>query len=495
VKNTSFYIVFLSLVTGLLTNCTQPKGGDNVVLAETPLPSTTATPIPKPSATLAPLPLPSVTPAPIPPRIILNNPQVEDDFSQEALTVSFTVTPNKDRTLTSVTVTYNGGLVQSFSSPRTTDFKIENFNPNKNYQNPVVGQPVPGATPLPLNTTDSKLQLLTITALDDLGQSANYDFRFERPIKLGDWKTEKDFPVAIYRGLTLSDAGLPSIYWHMGGQSDNNTYRNTAYNFVDGQFIDIPFVTPTKFRSYSSGVTLDKGRYFFLMGGEDAAGLSDSIERVNPLAKSTETLTTKLTHPVKKASSMIIDNYLYLFGGENLDNTLDTFERIGVTRDGTLQGTWETLALPQYRRSQAHLWLRGSEIWVIGGGFRPIEIYSPSQNKWRFFQKANSEVVSTPEVLTHSLGLAVQDRYWLIGGERSDRSGNPLMYELEPRSGNWRTLGKLSYTPTIQPPVPAVMIPTIGLGGFVKNNKLYVYGGKDPITNVVSKQVYSTSLN
>jgi N-acetylneuraminic acid mutarotase len=124
------------------------------------------------------------------------------------------------------------------------------------------------------------------------------------------------------------------------------------------------------------------------------------------------------------ATAIVLENYIYVFGGKSFDNkVLNNVERFDL-----IEGDWDTTAVPnfKYPRFNATSVVLEGKIYLMGGqngetALKVVEVYDPVQNNW-------TEVHNLRREREALAGAVFNDRIYAIGGQKDNQS---LIDEIE----------------------------------------------------------------
>lgn len=464
--------ILLALSLGL--GCTQLKAVSTTPVgtastSPSPTPSDDLIPLPSASPSATPTPTPTPTPVPVS-KITLVTPQATDDLAADSIDISFTVTPPQGRKVASATVSYDNTVIGTLTGEGPA-FRLENWNPNvvNNF----------GDEP---DTTAVKSgdHSLTITAKDDKGTESRLVFPFKKPLKILSWTEVARMPAPTSHAKVFNDGAFPPSFLHVWGSQDGIETsvipRGQVFSFNpagNGAWTEVR-ITGTGLPRAAFGTTMHpSGTLAYLVGGKIAGQDVRSIDVLSPLRKVVEQSTSAMTTARRDPAVAIVDNFVYAIGGTAGTSPLYSVERVKLATDGNPTGSFEAKADLQNARSGAVAHVQGKEIWVFGGGFRPIEVYDTVKNEWRFLTNSQNQTVGSPEGWANSLMLPVGDRLFFFGGTREDGQAVDQIYEFAPKTKSWRTVGPL---PTIENLAPADR-PETRMSGFFLDGAFYLIGG------------------
>ena len=478
-------VLLLSFALGL--GCTRLK--------PVPTPSDTPTPVPSatpsgtgastvPSSTPSVV-VPSPTPSPLAlPTITLLGPSNGQDFGANAIDIAFAATAATGHKIVSASVLYNGTLLTTIKGEGPA-FKLSNWNPN------VVNNlsDKPDMTVVPNGD-----KTLTILATDETGGVGKLEFGFRKPLRIVSWAEMTSMPGATSHFAVFGDGAQPPSFTTLWGSVDGiestvfPRTENYAFNPVGvGAWSTIKINGSSVPRAGYGWTLHPSGQLVYIVGGRTGTQDLRTLDVYSPLRKVAEQSLSVMTNARRDAAVVYSsDNFLYAIGGKAADTPIYSVERVAIGTDGNATGDWKAMSDTQSARSGATAIQQGKEIWLFGGGFRPIEVYDPDTNKWRFLTQPDGTVVGTPETWANSLMVTVGDRLFFFGGQKEDGSPVSSIYEFTPAARSWRTVGPLPTSNLI----PAAEIGTTRLGGFFLGDSFYLLGGMSLPAHQVTKRVF-----
>jgi DNA-binding CsgD family transcriptional regulator/N-acetylneuraminic acid mutarotase len=243
--------------------------------------------------------------------------------------------------------------------------------------------------------------------------------------------SERQWQDRAAKPTAIADAGTAVLFgeiYVVGGRLANGQPTNVveAYSPAEnGWRLIAPLPQPV-----SGGLALADGSFLYLFGGWDGSNYLDTSFVYDPSSDSWRPL-PPLAQPRAFAAGDALTGRLYVVGGSDGTAELDTCQYLDPT--AAENGVWfDCPALLQPRAGAAAAVLR-NRLYVIGGGQNnsPItysEMYEPNSNRW--------QVVNTP-VLENatswsSLGVAVvESRLYALGG-RLDGEATAATYVYAP---------------------------------------------------------------
>lgn len=465
--------------------CTRLKAVTTADASPSPSPSASASTdalatFPSPSPTPVP---PSPTPVPTP-QITLAAPGTGQDFTASSVDISFTAQAPAGRKIASATVLYNGNLLTTIKGEGPL-FKVQGWNPNvaNNLQDK------PDTTPVPHGD-----KTLTILATDDNDQTGKLEFAFRKPLEITGWSEMTAMPGPTSHFAIFGDGAQPPAFVSLWGSVDGieSTVfpRQNAFTFnpggagswTTGQLngSSIP-------RAGYGWALHSNGQIAYIVGGRTGQQDLRTLDVFSPLRKVAEQSLSVMTNARRDAAAVFTaDNYLYAIGGKSGDTPMYSVERVQIGSDGNPVGDWTPMADTQNARAGATAIQQGKQIWVFGGGFRPIETYDPDANSWSFLTGPDGTVIGTPEAWSNSLMVPMGDRVYFFGGEKEDGTPVGNIYEFNPAARSWRTVGPLPSSNVI----PAAEIGSTRLGGFFLADSFYIMGGQSLPGRAVTQRVF-----
>lgn len=277
------------------------------------------------------------------------------------------------------------------------------------------------------------------------------------------WTTKASMPTAR-RYLTCSVVN--GKVYAMGGEGlGNSGNRLPCLNIVeeyDPSTNTWNSKAPmTKGRNHSSSAVVNNKLY--VIGGEHQGSELSSVEQFTP---DLGNWNIKASAPYGRSSNVTVEvnNIIYTVGGDNGGSTAtDNLQKYDpVTNTWTLKAR---LGAPRRRMGGAAL---NGKIYVLGGAANgayssSTQEYDPGTDTWTY--KASMPYVR------HGLGAAaVNGKLYAIGGMTSAGTIVNSVFEYDPTTDTWTTKTSM---PTAR----------ADFGISVVNNKIYVIGGKDSSNN------------
>jgi hypothetical protein len=466
-------------------------------LKPVPTPSATVTPTSSedPSADGSPPGFASPSPTPEPPTptpdelpvITLLGPGNGQDFAAQAIDITFNVAAPNGRKITNVSVQYDGAVLAAIEGEGPT-FKVSGWNPN------VVNNLLEKPDLTPVASGDHTLTLL---AKDDKNFVGKLEFAFRKPLRINAWTELTSMPGATSHFGAFGDGAQPPGYVTLWGSVDgfDNTVfpRNQVFAFNPGgagAWTEVKINGSSVPRAAYGWALHPSGQLAYIIGGRTGVQDLRTVEVYSALRKVAEQSLSVMTNARRDAAAVYTsDNFLYAIGGSAGATPIYSVERIEIGQDGNPKGDWKSMADTLNARAGATAVQQGKEIWVFGGGFRPIETYDPAANKWSFLTGPDGTVIGTPEAWANSLMVPVGDRLYFFGGTKEDGQPVTSIYEFSPNSKAWRAVGPLPTSDTI----PAEEIANTRMGGFFLGDSFYLIGGQSLPSKRVTKRVFKAS--
>lgn len=478
------------LALALLTSagaCTRPKttATTGVVPTATATPTVAPDALPTPDVVAtAPSPTPTPVPTPVPtPRITLLEPGASTDFSRPGLRIAFTAEAPDGKPISAVRVLYDGRELGTLAGPGPL-FRLNDWNPNveNNLANPVSSVPVP--------TGD---HLLAFEASDELKRTARLEVRFFKPIALSTWREILGMPLPTSHHAVVSDGAEPPTYNTIWGSLDgiesSVAPRNQVFSFKpggDGAWATLALNGTGLPKASFALAAHPNGQTFYLLGGRRGTSDLQTLDVYVPLRKTIEQTSVSLIQPRSDAAAVTLENYVYVFGGKAAGTPLTAVERVRIGGDGFPIGAFETRAPAINARVGAYAFAQGKEIWLIGGGHRPIEVYDTATNKWSLLTDVAGRTVGTPEVFSYAAVVPVGGRLFFFGGLRDDGQPTERIYEFDPVGRRWRDMGPLPQVAG----EPVGLRPVNRLAAFYHAGSFYLTGGVTNPARSASNRVF-----
>lgn len=444
-------------------------------------PTVDGTPVPFPSEAAVPTPPP---PPEVPgPSVTVVSPTAFTDFTSESVEVAFTAVASPGRTVAGAQVLYDGSPIGTFDN--AGPYKILGWNPN------VVNNLV---DPPDANVVRGGDHVMTILAKDDQGTVGKLEFSFRKQLKITGWAEVAPMPNATSHHVLFSDGSSPPQFLSIWGSTDgietNARPRTQVYGFNPaglGAWTEVNVngnATPVM----GAGAALHpSGQLFYLVGGRKGNQDVRTLVTFSPLRKVAENSLVTLNLARRDAAVVFTDGFLYAIGGRSGTTPMYSVERLAMAEDGAPVGNWEAVGDLINARAGATAAVVGKEIWVFGGGHRPIEVYDTVLKTWKFLTDPAGTTIGAPEAWSNSLQLAVGDRFFFFGGEKEDGQAIDRIYEFNPTVKSWREVGPL---PEILDENPMLDRGETRLGGFFLDEGLYIIGGKSLPDGTLSKRAF-----
>jgi hypothetical protein len=472
VNATKLRITALIAVLTAFSGCTRikevPAPATSVEPAGSPVPDESP-PTPFPSAAT---PSPSPTPTPVPaPVITLLEPTSATDFSGTAIDVVFTATPAAGRKLKGATFYYDGRPLLALEGEGPT-FRVEDWDPN--VQNSLVDPPV-------TEPVRSGEHTIAIAATDDQGVEGKIEIGIFKQLKITGWTELASMPNPTSHHAAFSDGAAPpsfvSIWGSVDGIETTVIPRPNVYGFSpvgDGKWTTLAINGSSVPRAGYASAVHPSGQLFYLAGGRTANQDLRSVDVYAPLRKVAEQAPVSLNVARSDAFGAVVDDHFYVFGGKSAGAALYSVERVKIEKDGNPGAAFDEVATMQNARAGGTALVQGKEIWVFGGGHRPIEVYDTTANAWRFLTDPAGTTIGTPEAWSHALMVPVNSRVYFFGGTKEDGQAVDRIYEFDPTTKAWRELGPM---PSITGEDPATR-PLTRVAGFFHEGAFYLLGGQ-----------------
>lgn len=425
-------------------------------------------PVPFPSV---PSPTPSPTPTPVPaPAITILEPTTVTDFSATAVDVVFTAAATPGRKLKGAQILYDGRVIATFEGEGPT-YRLDDWDPNvqNSEADPPLTEPVRAGN-----------HTLTLAATDEQGLEGKVEVGIFKQLKLTGWSELAAMPNPTSHHDVFSDGAAPpsfvSIWGSVDGIETTVIPRPNVYGFsplAEGQWTTLATNGSSVPRAGYASAVHPSGQLFYLLGGRTGNQDVRSIDVYAPLRKVAEQSAVALENARTDAAAAFVDEAVYAMGGTAAGAALYSVEKVKIAKDGNPEGTPAAMADMQNARVGATALVQGKEIWVFGGGHRPIEVYDTAANTWRFLTDPTGQTIGTPETWSHSLMIPVGERVYFFGGEKEDGQAIDRIYEFNPTTKSWRDMGPM---PSITGEDPATR-PLTRVAGFFHDGAFHLMGG------------------
>jgi N-acetylneuraminic acid mutarotase len=470
-----------------LIGCTQLKTVPSALLSPIPSPSPGESEAPSddpasadPSA--SPSPSESPSPAVVAPKVTLTGPTANSDFTGTSLDIIFNVEVAEGRKVVDARISYDSEVLATYNANAAT-YRLDKWNP----------QVLNSASN---NTTAAKFgdHTLSVVVKDDKGTEGKAELKFYKPLRLGTWTAITDLPGPLAHAQAFSDGAFPSGYLLPWGIATDPlepvTAATGAYDFNpsgDGSWTKVALTgTSAPRAAYGSTVHPTSAGKVYLIGGRSGASDLRTIELFSPLTRQAEQSLASMTNARQKPAAAIVDNVLYVFGGRRATTALTSVERVKLDTTGAPSGTFEAMADAPTARVGGHAIAVGKEIWLIGGGFKAIEVYDTTKNEWKGLQNAAGATIGTPETWSDALMIPASGRYYFFGGVKEDGNAVTSIQEFDPTAKTWRRLGDL---PAVTGVTDAER-PEAAMSGCYDNGAFYLMGGLSLPDKTLSKKVF-----
>lgn len=394
-------------------------------------------------------------------------------LKQGAASVNGTVAYNKTNRTATLTPAANLAYSTSYTATITTGVKdMANINTVSNYAWSFTTEAPAGSAPAaPTGVAASpRDRQNTITWTASTG-ATSYNIY---------WSLTAGVTIASGTKIT----GATSPYPHTG--LTNGTayyYIVTAQNSFGESPASAPIVTATPAPTPVAGpwttkASMPTARYamgsavlnnkIYVIGGNNASGTVATVEEYDP---STDTWTTKPNMPTARGPATAVVNYkIYVIGGGDI-KTVEEYDPV--------VNTWTTKN-PMPTMRQPYVAAVNNKIYAVGGyntitgSLSTNEEYDPASNTWTVKTSMPTARNSTPVA-------AGNDKVYAIGGEYSPNSPLSTVEEYDPSTNTWAT--KANMPTARRGPATAVI-----------NNKIYVIGGSNT-SSLTKVELYDPTTN
>ncbi|KAK7488296.1 hypothetical protein BaRGS_00020455 [Batillaria attramentaria] len=181
------------------------------------------------------------------------------------------------------------------------------------------------------------------------------------------------------------------------------------------------------------------------------------------------------------------DNWIYFVGGIFFDNY--HFDEHGeamatVLRYVQRDGTWKLCTPMNSARCAMAVCTMENKIFAFGGyatfpGFPPLdscEVYDPEYNEWSILE-------SMPVGIAQHAATAYKDSIFIFGGLDDEEAYLNTVLKFQVGTNTWSLLRTEMFAPRAE------------CSAFTHNNKIFIMGGCNQISNLLSVEVYEPDTN
>jgi len=287
-----------------------------------------------------------------------------------------------------------------------------------------------------------------------------------------------------YSNWLLKGSGRPSYDQYL----INNTMSRELYTWVADRAI------PVSIMGHSSIITLNA---IYIIGGRTGGTFNATTGQLNSVYRATIasngvlgtwTLNTALPVAFSYHSVVVFNNNVYVLGGSDGTNNLNTVYRTAINSMGDL-GSWTTLNTLPAPTSGAQALITTNRILLIGGSIN-AGINTITNQIHRCDILPNGNLSGWTHIATLPIGLRdhscciIKDKLYVIGGVNFLNAHSDRV---------WRATitpqGELSNWTELEP----LPLPIARAGLYVSNKKIYIIGGMSNTTTL--NAVYTANIN
>lgn len=278
------------------------------------------------------------------------------------------------------------------------------------------------------------------------------------------------------RPMTTSKARMAAVVYEnaiylIGGENEHGVLASVdKYDVASNAYTTLA-KKPTPVTDAGAVVI---GGKIYVPGGQDSEGsLTDVLEVYDP-RNDTWSVGKSLPNPLSRYAVATLEGTLFLFGGWDGQNTVNTVLSYNPASD-----TWKTLSPFTAARSDAQAAVLGDRIFLVGGthgseSVREIEVYAPTEDAGS--RQAWSSQIALPADMEFLGCQTLSGSLFVLG--KGENGALDLM-QFTPQNNAWFTYAEV-------PPEPLLSeTKVVGLGGDV-----YFLGGKadnSTYSNLVQK--------
>ncbi|CAF3483448.1 unnamed protein product [Rotaria sp. Silwood1] len=254
---------------------------------------------------------------------------------------------------------------------------------------------------------------------------------------------------------------------------DDNYYVTNLFSPILTSDKDIPLASLSTARC-GFGI-ISTNNTIFVVGGYDRGDCLDTIEQFNPIDGKWTLLSVPMTSRRGRVSAAIINNKIYVYGGSNGQQELNTGEYFDLQS----MDKWspiKDLATPVAHGATCS---DDSYIYLIGGceGDKcknDCYRYDPEKNQWSILNSMNHE-------RSQAASVYFNGKIYVFGGYTSNRCLSSC--EILTLSTNEWSIG------------PSMRENRRGCGAVLYENKIFIIGGSNGITSLTSIEIYDPIIN
>lgn len=221
------------------------------------------------------------------------------------------------------------------------------------------------------------------------------------------------------------------------------------------------------------GVAAYNGK-IFCVGGYGRTECLKSVESYCPIAnKWTEE--KNLKHARGRVNIALVGNMLYVVGGSNGVNELDTVECLSLEANEEEAVKWKKLEKLPFARSNAGVCTLNGKIYCVGGNatgqnsVKDCHVFDPETNTWTSIAPLNTGRCQAGVV-------AFDGKLWVAGGSDSWNCLNTVEC-YDPEEDKWTFM-------------PSMLTARRGCGLAVLNGRVYCVGGSDGSQSLKSTEYF-----
>jgi hypothetical protein len=313
-----------------------------------------------------------------------------------------------------------------------------------------------------------------------------------KPLAIATATLAPDLPQPVAAAQAVSDNATPPGYILPWGSQDgveaNVLPRTSGFAFNpagSGAWTTVGLTGTGVARGYYGVAVHPVFNMAYLVGGKVGGQDSSAVDVFSPLQRVIEQGGSAMAVARHDVAAVYLDGFLYAIGGMQGTVAQYAVERAPIGQTGYPGNNFTARANTLNARAGANAVAVNHQIWLFGGGFRPVEVYSPDDDRWSYLTDAAGRTVATPTGWSNATMIPVGDRLYFFGGSKEDGQPVTEISEFSTTTKTWRSLGPI---PAIAD-LPPAETPATRMAGVFNNGTFYLMGGISLPQKQVTKRV------